>query len=91
MTNDDGEPDIERIEKEQYSTVYRGIRFYFDTPEQLEVFCMVIEQKEERWLTKQKNNHNTFVADAVVKAGLSVMITELLLNALAVLLYGWKM
>ena len=48
MTNDDGEPDIERIEKEQYSTVYRGIRFYFDTPEQLEVFCMVIEQKEER-------------------------------------------
>ena len=27
MTNDDGEPDIERIEKEQYSTVYRGIRF----------------------------------------------------------------
>lgn len=46
MTNDDGEPDIERLEKEQYSTVYRKIRFYFDTPEQLEVFCMAVEQKD---------------------------------------------
>lgn len=46
MTNDDGEPDIERIKKEQYSTVYRGIRFYFDTPEQLQAFCETIELKE---------------------------------------------
>ena len=45
-TNNDGEYDIEQIIKERNSTVYRGIRFYFDTPEQLEVFCMAIEQKD---------------------------------------------
>lgn len=46
-TNDDGEYDIERIIKERNSTVYRGIRFYFDTPEQLKAFCMALEQKDK--------------------------------------------
>lgn len=45
-TNDDGEYDIERIIKERNSTVYRGIRFYFDTPEQLKAFCIALEQKD---------------------------------------------
>ena len=47
-TDDDGEYDIEQIVKERNSTVYRGIRFYFDTPEQLKVFCETLEQKDNK-------------------------------------------
>lgn len=35
--------DIDRLNGEQLSTVYRGIRFYFETPEQLKAFCEMIE------------------------------------------------
>lgn len=35
--------DIDRLNREQLSTVYRGIRFYFETPEQLKAFCEMIE------------------------------------------------
>lgn len=38
-----GSVDIDRLNSEQLSTVYRGIRFYFETPEQLKAFCEMIE------------------------------------------------
>jgi hypothetical protein len=38
-----GSIDIDRLNDEQLSTVYRGIRFYFETPEQLKAFCEMIE------------------------------------------------
>lgn len=45
-TEDDGETiDVERLVLERYSTVYRGIRFYFDNGDQLKAFCKIIESK----------------------------------------------
>lgn len=45
-TEDNGETiDVERLAQERYSTVYRGIRFYFDNGDQLKAFCKIIESK----------------------------------------------
>ena len=45
-TEDDGETiDVERLVLERYSTVYRGIRFYFDNGDQLKAFCKIVESK----------------------------------------------
>ena len=38
-----GSVDIDRLNNEQLSTVYSGVRFYFETPEQLKAFCEMIE------------------------------------------------
>lgn len=35
--------DIDRLNDEQLSTVYSGVRFYFETPEQLKAFCEMTE------------------------------------------------
>lgn len=38
-----GSVDIDRLNDEQLSTVYSGVRFYFETPEQLKAFCEMTE------------------------------------------------
>lgn len=38
-----GSVDIDRLNDEQLSTVYSGVRFYFETPVQLKAFCEMIE------------------------------------------------
>ncbi len=53
---DDGEIDAERLIAERHSTVYRGIRFYFETCEQLKAFCEIVEQKGEQMITIEQND-----------------------------------
>jgi hypothetical protein len=37
------EDDIKDLLSYQLSTVYNGIRYFFETPEQLKVFCEMVE------------------------------------------------
>ena len=34
---------IAKLKEYQYSTVYKGIRYYFESPEQLKSFCEMVE------------------------------------------------
>lgn len=45
---DYGKIDVERLIAERHSTVYRGIRFYFENVDQLKVFCEIVEQKDNK-------------------------------------------
>jgi hypothetical protein len=38
---------IAKLKEYQYSTVYKGIRYYFKTPKQLKSFCEIVEANND--------------------------------------------
>lgn len=60
-----GSIDIDRLNNEQLSTVYRGIRFYFETPEQLNAFCEMIEDIPTVERTQQLQDAVDLAVDAL--------------------------
>lgn len=39
---------VEHLERYRQSTVYKGIRYFFKTPEQLQSFCELIEEDKKQ-------------------------------------------